>query len=100
MYKEVGGSDVAIVFRDLIFEDQVISKGVPSELRYQAVVLVQVLAVVGEDDIRGDRLLERLEELLYLGPQVRKETVLEVSDHDVLAFCGRKKQARALSRLR
>ena len=49
--KEVQAHQVVVVFRNLVFPDQVVPEGVPGQVRDQAVVLVPVIAVVGENQI-------------------------------------------------
>src|SRR5271166_165874 len=46
--EEVGRAQVAVVVRNLVLQDQVVPERVPREVRDQAVVLVPVVAVVGE----------------------------------------------------
>ena len=54
--EEVGRAEVAVVLRDLVLEDEVVAERVPGELAGQPVVLVQVLARVGEDEVGLDGL--------------------------------------------
>ena len=54
---EVGPSQVAVPLGDLVFEDQVIAEGIPGETRDFAMVLVGVIATMGEHDLRIEFLL-------------------------------------------
>src|SRR2546428_10915395 len=65
--EEIGRSEVAVIFRDLVLEDQLVTPGVPGELRYEAVVLVPIVAIVSEDEVRGELLFQRLELVFYRG---------------------------------
>ena len=48
-------AQVAVVLGDLVLEDQVVAERVPGQLAEEPVVLVQVVARVGEDEIGLDR---------------------------------------------
>jgi hypothetical protein len=45
---------------------------------------MEVLTVVGEDEIRRNLLLQGFEKTLYVCPHVREETVLELVDDDLV----------------
>src|SRR3954471_9878196 len=49
--EDVRNAEVAVEFWDLVFEYQVVPEGVPRELVRNPVVLVQVLAQVGEHHV-------------------------------------------------
>ena len=66
---QVGCAQVAVVFWNLVFQDQVIAKGVPGQLAREAMILMQIVPGVNQDHIRRER-LERLEELLHLAAGV------------------------------
>ena len=40
-------ASVAIKFRDLVFEDRVVAKGIPGQLGYFAMILMRIVAPVG-----------------------------------------------------
>ena len=49
--KEVRYAKIAVIFRNFIFQDEVISKGIPGQLTDQTMVLMQIMPVMGEDDV-------------------------------------------------
>ena len=63
-HEGVRRAHVAVVLRDLVLEDQVVAEGVPGELAAEPVVLVQVGALVGEDQVGREVGLQPLEEVL------------------------------------
>ena len=52
-HEEVRVTKVALVFRDLVFGDEVVTEGVPRKFRDRAVVLVLVVTAVGEHHVRA-----------------------------------------------
>src|SRR6266850_2334287 len=76
-----------------------IAKRVPGQLRHYTMILVQVVAVVRKNQIRGDLLLQVFEKFFYLGANIRKKTVFEVADHDFRRCRFLKKEIRASTRL-
>ena len=50
-HKDVWSAQVAIVFRDFVLEDEMISKRVPGQFREQPVILVRIVAGVGKDQV-------------------------------------------------
>ena len=89
-HEQIGPPHVAIVLRNFVFEDQMISKGVPSQFRQQSVVLVRIAVPVGENQVRIHLTLQLLEEILYLAPAVRQETVPVILENDFLVATGGK----------
>ena len=57
------GAHVAVVLRHLVLEDQVVAEGVPGQLAADPVILVQVGALVGEDDVGREICLQLFEVL-------------------------------------
>src|SRR6202171_4906638 len=47
--KCIGGTQISVVFGNFVFQDEVIAKRVPGQFIEQAMVLVQVMTIVGED---------------------------------------------------
>src|SRR4029434_6486030 len=82
-YEDIRRPEVAVVLGDLVFENELVSEGVPRELGDQPVVLMEVVAVVGEHEVRGSRTLELLEGLLDSRPVVRQEPITEFLDDDL-----------------
>ena len=82
--KEVRGAQVGIVFRDFVFQDQVVPKGVPSQLIDHSVILMRVGPGMREDQVWIDRLQTLLEKLFDLVSLLREVGVGEVSQNDGL----------------
>src|SRR5512138_3851857 len=79
-HEAVRRPEIAVELGDLVFENQVIPERVPRQIRQDAVILMAVVPIVGEDDIGRCR-LQRLEDPLDL-LIVRKEAVPEMLDDD------------------
>ena|SRR5438093_11404223 len=63
MNEKIGRADVSIVLDDFVFQDKVIPECVPSQLRYEAVVLMKVVPIMRQDEIRSAFSLEFFEEV-------------------------------------
>ena len=50
--EEIRPSQIPFVLGDLVLEDQVVPKRLPSQFRDNPVILVPILQDVGEDDVR------------------------------------------------
>ena len=77
-----GRTEIAVVLGNLVLEDQVVAPRVPRQLASQPVVLVQVVALMSEDQVRRELRLEAVEELLDRAALVRKERIAEIPDDD------------------
>jgi hypothetical protein len=53
-HEEIWLAQIAIVFRDFIFQDQVVAERVPRQFRNESMILVRVVAVVSENYIRRE----------------------------------------------
>ena len=98
MNEEVRCSHIPIVLDDLILQNQMAAESVPRQLRDQPVILMEILTVVREDQIRRNRRFQALEVLLYLCSDVGKEAISELIEHYVLAPRSGQKATRTLSR--
>src|SRR6267142_1397383 len=78
--------EIAIPFRNLILQYQVIAKRVPGQLADEAVVLMSVVAPVSEHQVRPRRTLERLEALLDRRVLGRKVAVAKRVNNDLGAL--------------
>src|SRR5215831_4310316 len=81
-HEDVRTPKIAVDLRDLVFQDQVIAERVPGQLAGKAVILMEVVAGVSEDDLRVDAPLEPLEDLLDLPADIRQKAVPELMDLD------------------
>ena len=59
-----------------------IPEGVPSQLRDQSVILVEIVAIVREDQVGRYLAFELLERLFHEGALVRQEAIAELLDND------------------
>src|SRR2546422_11228082 len=75
---------VAVVFRHFVLENEMVPERVPGELRDEAMILMAVPSIVGEDHIRRGLLLQRFEVLLDLGADIREESVAKPRDDDLV----------------
>jgi hypothetical protein len=82
-HEKVGRSEVAVVLWNLIFKDQVIAPSVPAELVQDAVVLMEVIPRMGEDNVRRQASFQGLEVLLDPSAFKWKKTVTKIEDFDV-----------------
>src|SRR5215469_2120744 len=96
-HEEIGCSPIAIVLRNFIFEDQVIPEGVPRQLRNQPVILMEIVAMVSEDEIGLKIALDRLHEFLDGPPLVREKTVAKASNYNARPSRCLEKQPRGLA---
>jgi len=55
-HKYAGAPHIAVVLWNFILENQVVTERVPGQCGEQAVILVCIVAIVGEDEVGGDRL--------------------------------------------
>ena len=93
-------SHVAIVFRNLVLQNQMVAKGVPGQFRDKAMILMRIFAVMSEDQIRGDILLQYSSKTAFTSaPTKRHEPVRKVFQQRTLQ-AGAGKQHRATLRLR
>lgn len=79
-HEEIGMAEIAVVLGDLIFENEMIAEGVPGQLGQHPMVLVAVMAMVGENDIRGNLQLQRFEPVLDFTHGLREVTIPEIEN--------------------
>ena len=77
-------SQVAIVLGDLVFEDQARSECLPGQVGDEPVVLVSIVAAVGQDQVWFRLALEVLELILDIGSRQREVAISPGSDDDLL----------------
>jgi len=68
---------VSIVFRDLVFQDEMVAERVPGKLTNESMVLMKVPTVVGQDEVGLNRLECLLKEFFHLVSAIRKEPIPE-----------------------
>jgi hypothetical protein len=93
--KKVGRTQVAIVFGDFVFQDEMIPPSVPRKLVYDAVVLMEIVARVGQNQVGREPAFQVLKKLLYLDALIGKEAVAELQDGDMLGSGTLQEKGRA-----
>ena len=73
---------LAIELRDLVLEDEVVPERLPGQLAQESMVLVQIIARVGQDEVRMDAVLERLHAVLDGRALEREVAVAKRVDRD------------------
>lgn len=81
--KPRGAAQISIILGDLILQDEVISECVPGQLREQPVILVKVMLVMREYDVRVTVFLELLEKVLHISVLLRKVAIPEIANDDL-----------------
>src|SRR5262249_10865332 len=74
-HEHSGLSQVAVGFRDLVSQNQMVAERVPGQFSDKAMVLMRILPVMSEDDIRRNLRLHFFENLLHFRSGKREETV-------------------------
>jgi len=96
-HKTVGGAKIAVILGDFVFENLMIPEAIPGQFTKDAVVLVQVLAEVREDQVGVDQPLEALKAFLDFAPLRGEKAVAKIVDDE---FAGRhafQEEARAVA---
>src|SRR5437899_7635297 len=75
-HEQVRLSQVTVILRNFILQNEMIAKCVPGQFRNQAMVLVGIFAVVGKDKVRGNR-LQLFEDRFDFRTDKRHESVLK-----------------------
>lgn len=96
--EEVRRAQVCIVFRDFIFQDQVVPKSVPGQIAHHAVVLVQIVSEVSKDNIRCKIFLEFLEAFFHGRADIREEPIPKRLHDDCLPAHAPQEGVRATLR--
>jgi hypothetical protein len=98
-HEEIGRSEIAVILGNFVLEDQMIAESIPRKFRYQAMVLMQISAIVSEDEIRLKLCPNGLKEFLDRFSFVREVAVAETPHLDPGAIYVFKKHARRLKSL-
>src|SRR5216683_3207208 len=92
--KNVWYSQVTIVLRDLVFQDQVIAKCVPGQFTDHPVILMQIVAIVGQNQVGRKRFLQLFKFALDLRLLRREKGVAIIANHHFLFLRCREEQIR------
>ena len=71
--KEVRYAKIAVIFRNFIFQDEMVSKGIPGQLTNQTMILMQIMPVMGEDDVWRFLPFQLLKKILISPPMYGKK---------------------------
>jgi hypothetical protein len=88
-------AEISVPLRNLVFENELVTEGVPRQVGHYPVVLVPVVARVGKDDIRSKLAGETLERILDRVEMGREIAVAEFVQADCLARCWSKELPRS-----
>src|SRR6266851_4513062 len=80
-------SQISIVLGNLIFQDQVVSKGVPGQFINHAMILMEIVPIVRQDQVWIELLLEFFEFPFDSRMKRRKETVPKFLDRHFFFLC-------------
>src|SRR5262249_32726584 len=97
--KHVRRAEIAIVFGNLVFQDQVIAERIPGQFGNQPMILVRVPTIVGQDEIRGELLLLLFESIFDRTALVWQETISKRMQDDARVRQRRQECRGALLRL-
>ena len=86
--EDVRRTEVAVVLRDLVLEDQVVAERVPRELADEAVILVEVMPRVREDQIGIDSAFISSNTSFTSVADVREVPVAKPVHDDFRPCCG------------
>src|SRR5260370_10084636 len=78
---------ISIVLGNLIFQDQVVSKGVPGQFINHAMILMEIVPIVRQDQVWIELLLEFFEFPFHSRMKRRKETVAKFLDPHFFFLC-------------
>ena len=84
-YEEIRIAEIAVVFRNFVFEHEVIAEGVVSKLGQQPVVLMSVALPVGQDERRIEIAFDGLEAVLDVGALGGEIPIAEPKHLDLLS---------------
>jgi hypothetical protein len=88
-------AEISVPLRNLVLENELVTEGVPRQVGHYSVVLVPVVARVGEDDIRSKLASQTLERILDRIEMGREIAVAEFVQADCLARCWSKELPRS-----
>lgn len=82
-HKKIWRGEVAVIFGNFIFENQMVSKGVPSQIGNEAMVLVTVIPKMRENQVWSNVGLQGFKKVLDQGALEWKVAVSEIFCDDV-----------------
>ncbi len=76
--KDIRLPEISVILRNFKFEYLMMTKGIPRQVRYHSMILMQVVPIVREDQIRAYPLFKTFKETLDLFTPVGKEAFFEL----------------------
>jgi hypothetical protein len=77
LHEEVWDSKVSVVLDYFVLENRMVPKRVPGQFRHEAMILMQVISVMGKYEVGSAVTLELLEGFLELGTGIGERSRLE-----------------------
>src|SRR5579884_2040014 len=81
-HKKIGHPQITVILRDFVFQNEMISKRIPSQIRNDLMILMQVVPIMGKNKIGRAFLFDLLKELLDLISHKWEEAHLKILHHD------------------
>ena len=97
--KKIRLAQVRIIFGNLVFHDEMITKGIPGKLAKKTMILMQIMAKVGEDEIGNKGAFEIFEGFFYGRADVGEKPVAKGFDDNTVIFNPAEERSSALFRL-
>jgi hypothetical protein len=97
IHKKVGITKVAVVLENFVFENEVITPGIPGQPIDHSMILMEIVTGVGEYQIGGEGVFQTFKVFFDFHTFRREKTVAEVEDRDVLMSRPFQKERGALS---
>src|SRR5271170_845830 len=95
--EEIRRAQIAVVFGNFVFENQMIAECIPGQLANQAMILMQIVSSVSKYQVGFETSLNRRDEFLDRFALVRKITIAEIPDHHVRTACVLQKRTSGLA---
>ena len=89
-HEDVRPVQITVPFRYLVFENEVVTKQIPSELADLAMVLMRVLPPMGQYEIRMDGIPQTLEPSLELAALVGEKAIVKLCEMELATGRARK----------
>ena len=87
---------ITVVLWNLVFQDEMIAEGIPGQFRQQTVVLVRIVRLVGEYQVRRNQLLQFFKNSLHFGAVIGHESVGKFLQDETIDMRAAKRLRREL----
>ena len=88
LYIKIWCAEVPVVFGYFVFQNQVVPPGIPGQFTDHAMVLVQVMPVVGKDHIGRDVVLQLFEVRLNFRSTVGEKSIPKILNDNLFPLRG------------